>query len=345
MARTPSKKKPAHPISASLRAYLAGYDRAAELPLTYADLAHYATAVPLEDASGEDTLWRTVYYQANEQADINLGLRHIYALLKTDGDDSVLEHLEVARVDFCAFGNTQPFRVRIRNRINDNYDHYYVKRADANRVYGLELEHLLSPNRISYLVDGATLIEEHIAGVPGDDFQTGGYLDVSDIDQTRIAKEFVKFNERCFTRLLGDMRAYNYVVDITPDIEGNQYRLRAIDFDQQSYEGHWQFYLPQYFKDNNGIIALGMAHMTPESVLQYRQEERTLIATRAKGSRDRLDELLEGMRGERLSTPNKVASLGRELDGYHHSGRFAACETMGELVVMHLAHLTGRGRA
>ncbi len=56
-------------------------------------------------------------------------------------------------------------------------------------------------------------------------------------NKIRLAKEFVKFNERCFVRLLGDMRSYNFVVDITPDIEDYQYRIRAIDFDQQSYEG------------------------------------------------------------------------------------------------------------
>ena len=53
-------------------------------------------------------------------------------------------------------------------------------------------------------------------------------------NKIRLAKEFVKFNERCFVRLLGDMRTYNFVVDITPDIEDFQYRIRAIDFDQQA---------------------------------------------------------------------------------------------------------------
>ena len=58
----------------------------------------------------------------------------------------------------------------IINRLNDNYDHFYVKVADASRVYGLELEHILSPNRINNLTDGNTLIEEHIAALPCDLF-------------------------------------------------------------------------------------------------------------------------------------------------------------------------------
>ena len=35
------------------------------------------------------------------------------------------------RIDFGQFGNSRPFRIRVRNRFNDNYDHYYVKKADA----------------------------------------------------------------------------------------------------------------------------------------------------------------------------------------------------------------------
>lgn len=38
-----------------------------------------------------------------------------------------------------------------------------------------------------------------------------------DFNEKRLAKEFVKFNERCLVRLLGDMRAYNYVFDISPN--------------------------------------------------------------------------------------------------------------------------------
>ena len=79
-------------------------------------------------------------------------------------------------------------------------------------------------------------------------------------------------------RLLGDMRSYNFVVAVTPDIEGSQFRLRAIDFDQQSYEGRKNFYLPQYFRENNPIIFLGIEHMEPETVKQYQLEERSLIA-------------------------------------------------------------------
>ena len=257
---------------------------------------------------GEDTLWETVFYEDSFAQEINAALTFIYALLKTDGDVEVLEHLKVARIDYCTFGNTKPFRIRIINRLNDNFDHFYVKRADASRVYGLELEHILSPNRVTFLVDGDTVVEEHIVGVPGDVFIKNN-LDDTKFNQIRIAKEFVKFNERCFVRLLGDMRSYNYVVDITPDIEGSQFRIRTIDFDQQSYEGRKNFYLPQYFKDNNPIIFLGIENMTHETVRQYQLEERSLIANRAKASINRLNELINIMKEDQISQPEKSKSI------------------------------------
>lgn len=322
-------------MSEALQEFLETYKRTKVLPLQYEELLRFSNSVPLLDYEGNDTHWETVFYDDYHQRGLPEALTHIYALLKTDGDTDVLEHLSVAQIDHCAFGNTRPFRIRIINRLNDNYDHYYVKRADASRIYGMELEDILSPNQVSYLVDRSTIIEEHIAGVPGDQFMEK-YLDDTEFNQIRMAKEFVKFNERCFARLLGDMRAYNYVVDITPDIEGTQFRIRAIDFDQQSYEGRKNFYLPQYFKDNNPIIFLGIKHMSPETVRQYQMEERSLIAGRATLEASRLDQLLKIMVEETISFPEKVTQLGQELSKHHKNEVFLHCKTMGELVLSNI---------
>lgn len=331
----PSKKKIVFRIKPGLRDFLKVYNRLTPLPIEYEDMLRFTDSVSLMDSNDVDTLWKTVYYAEQDRIEIHNGLKQIYAILKTDGDMEALDHLTVARIDYCVFGNSRPFRVRIINRLNDNYDHFYVKRADASRIYGLELEGVLSPNRVIFLVDKDTLIEEHIAGVPGDDFMKK-YLDDSEFNQIRIAKEFVKFNERCFVRLLGDMRSYNYVVDITPDIEGSQYRIRAIDFDQQSYEGRKGFYLPQYFKDNNPIINLGIKHMEMETVRQYQLEERTLIAGRVKNSNKRFKHLIKLMARDKISDPTKVDQLKKELSHHHKNEIFDACETMGQIVLTNI---------
>ncbi len=331
----PSRKKIAFPINAELRQYLEKAGREQVMPIRYERLLRFETSVALRDHLGKDTYWQTVYYNAFEMSELHDDLTRVYSLLKADGDTKILEHLSVARVDFCTFGNTQPFRIRIVNRYNDNYDHFYVKRADASRVYGLELEHILSPNRITYFTSGDTIIEEHIAGIPGHDF-IERQLDDTLFNQTRIAKEFVKFNERCFIRLLGDMRSYNYVVDITPDIEGSQFRLRAIDFDQQSYEGHKNFYLPQYFKENKPIIFMGMQRMKPSVVRQYQLEERAMTAARIKAAGNRLPRLFQIMMADTISTLPKVYQLREELAKHHSNPIFLRCETMGQIVSTNL---------
>lgn len=329
----PSRKKPIFPVTDALRNYLKNHGREVKLPVSYGDLQRQITfSVPLKDKNQQDTLWESVLYDMRHWDFIRGGLVQMYAILKTEGDLSYTKHLDVARIDYCSFANSNPFRVRIVNKFNDNYDHYYIKQADASRIYGLELEHLLSPNRITYFTHLNTLVEEHIPGIPGDMF-IRNFIDDPLTNKIRLSKEFVKFNERCFVRLLGDMRAYNFVVDITPDIEDYQYRIRAIDFDQQSYEGRKNLYIPQFFKENNAFVDLCLRHLNKDSIEQYQTEERTMMAFRVASSRFRLMELLNIMSHHRgLSTPEKLSQLRSELAETFSNAAFLKCRSMGQVV-------------
>jgi hypothetical protein len=327
----PSRKKPIFPVNELLRNYLKNHGREVKLPVSYRDLLHFMSSIPLKDKNGKDSLWETVVYDMKHWDFIRDGLVRMYAILKTEGDLSFIKHLDVARIDFCSFANSSPFRIRIVNKFNDNYDHYYVKQADASRIYGLELEHLLSPNRITYHTHLNTLVEEHIPGIPGDLF-IQNYLNDTLTNKIRLAKEFVKFNERCFVRLLGDMRSYNFVVEITPDIEDFQYRIRAIDFDQQSYEGRRNLYLPQFFKENLAFVELSMKHLNKDSINQYQTEERTMMAFRVASSRFRLMELFNIMAKDKISAPEKLLQLKTELATYFKAPIFNKSTSMGQLV-------------
>lgn len=329
----PSRKKPIFPVTEPLRNYLKHHGREVKLPVSYGDLQQHITySVPLKDKHQQDTLWETALYDMRHWDFIREGLVQIYAILKTEGDFSYTNHLDVARIDYCSFANSNPFRIRIVNKFNDNYDHYYIKQADASRIYGLELEHLLSPNRITYFTHLNTLVEEHIPGIPGDLF-IKNFADDPQTNKIRLSKEFVKFNERCFVRLLGDMRAYNFVVDITPDIEDYQYRIRAIDFDQQSYEGRKNLYIPQFFKENTAFVELCLRHLNKDSIEQYQTEERTMMAFRVASSRFRLMELLNIMSlNEGLSTPEKLSQLRTELADTFKNPAFLKCRSMGQVV-------------
>jgi hypothetical protein len=122
----PSKKKQHYTIRPELRDYLLKFDREVKLPVQHSDLMRFNLKTPLRDKEGCDTLWYTVYYDESEMKELFPTLTYIYALMNTDGDTAVMEHLSVARIDYCTFANTRPFRVRIINRLNDNYDHFYV---------------------------------------------------------------------------------------------------------------------------------------------------------------------------------------------------------------------------
>lgn len=332
----PSRKKPIFSINTRLRNYLNQYGREVKLPADYKDLLRFTYSLPLKDKSGKATLWETVTYDMREWEYLRESLIQMYAILKTEGDLSFSNHLDVARIDFCSFGNSQPFRIRIVNKFNDNHDHYYIKQADASRVYGLELEHLLSPNRITFLTNRDTLVEEHIPGIPGDVFAEQ-QLHENNTNIIRFAKEFVKFNERCFVRLLGDMRSYNFVVNVMPDIdEDYQYRIRAIDFDQQSYEGRKALYLPQFFKENKSFVEMVLKHLDRESIAQYQAEERTMMTFRLVSSRYRVMEILDIMNSDDISKPEKIEQLRAELTDHFHARNYLRCTTMGQLVKTHL---------
>lgn len=326
-------KKICFPLSNNVEKYLKKYNRTIDLPLSYESLLRYQDSFPLGDS-----LWISVMYNHDDFDEINKGLCYIYSLLKTDGDVSVIEHLRVDRIDFCLFGNSNPFRIRIINNFNDNYDYFYVKKTDVSRVLGLEMEDILSPNRINYFINENTLIEEHISGIPGDDFLKSE-INHPKTNKTRLAKEFIKFNERSFYTLLGDMRSYNYVVEMTHDFDDVQYRIRSIDFDQQCYEGRKNFYLPQFFKENNVLVKLSLEMLNERSINQYQIEERSRLVRRIKHSQKILEDLFKTMEKETLSKPEKIIQLAKELSIHHNDDSFKDCKNMIEILRLNLQHL------
>lgn len=331
-------KKPTYPISKELHGYLMLTNREIDVPISYHDLLHYNSSVALFDKKGNDTLWETLIYNQTDREFIHDCLRKIYAQLKVGGDVSVIDHLYIDRVDYCLYANTHPVRVRIVNRLNDLFDYFYIKQADMSRIYGMELEHLLSPNKINYLVKGSTIIEEHIQGIPGDSF-IKEFLPKQDFNPLRVAKEFVKFNERSLVQLLGDMRNDNFVVEIIPDFDELYFRLRAIDFDQHCYEGNLKIYMPQYFRENNPIINLGFKSMSSVLELQYQKEERSRLLTRVRAAADQLPILLTTMKKEVLSPEENILKLSSELSDLYGDDRFLKCHTMGDLLATSLQML------
>ena len=326
-------KKPIYRIKSPLKEHLKHYSRLDDLPITYEDLTHYDELYPLDDNNGKKTLWHMAMYNQENLKFLSKALVEVYQKLLSEGDH--IPYLTIDRIDFCSFGNSQPFRVRVVNQINENHDYFYVKKADSSRIYGLELEEIFSPDRVNYLVDKQTLIEDHIVGIPADDFILR-YKGVAIENRLRLAKEFVKFNERTFVRLLGDMRAYNFVVEITQDFDNVQYRIRAMDFDQQSFEGRKNIYKPQFYKDNFELVKLVQELMTEEVTKQYQRIERVAMKKRFFASRHRTRSLLRIMRKDRISTNANIEVLRSELAAHHNDDSFLNFKNMGDILNRHL---------
>ncbi len=327
-----SKKKPAYPISTELDAYLEQYNRKIEIPIFYDDLLRFNGSVVVYDANDEDTLWIRVYYNEFDREEIDLSLKKVYSILHSDGSNHINQYLNVDAVDYCTFGNSKPFRIKIRNILNDNFTYFYVKKTDASRVYGLELEHMLSPYNLNFLVHKDTLIEEHIAGIPGDVFIKEMLPNCTEREKSQLAKEFVKFNERSMIRLLGDMRSYNYVIVPTHDFDHVVYKIRAIDFDQQCFEGKLKVYRPQFFKENFLMVELVRKKLMKDSVDQYKLEERSIIAKRMLSSGNRLKLLDKICKKDTISLAENIEMLKGEIFELTKDSKFKKCTTMGEIL-------------
>ncbi|WP_109683004.1 hypothetical protein [Xanthomarina spongicola] len=327
-----SKKKPSYPVSKKLHQYLTEYNRNIRLPIFYDDLLRFQGSIVVYDKNDIDTLWIRVYYNEFEREEIDLSLKRVYTILHSDGNEKTIPFLTIDAVDYCTFGNSKPFRVKVRNILNDNFTYFYVKKADASRVYGLELEHMLSPYNLNFLVHKDTLIEEHIAGIPGDEFIKNMLPDCNPLEKSQIAKEFVKFNERCTIRLLGDMRSYNYVIVPTHDFDQVVYKIRAIDFDQQCYEGKFNIYKPQFFKENFKMVELVSEKFQAESIDQYKLEERSIMAKRLISYHDRIEHLIDCMRADIISKPENIKQLRNNIYEFTSDINFKKSKTMGDIL-------------
>ena len=326
------KKKQFFPITKELNEYLSLYNRNLKIPIFYEDLKRFSGSVVVYNKNDKDTLWVRVFYSEHERADIDLSLKKVYNLLHSDGNESNIDFLNIDAIDYCTFGNSKPFRIKIRNKLNDNFTYFYVKKADASRVYGLELENLLSPYNLNFLINQDTLIEEHVAGITGDEFYEEYLINCNNSEKSQIAKEFVKFNERCMIRLLGDMRSYNYVIIPTHDFDQVVYKIRAIDFDQQCFEGNLKVYRPQFFKENKQVMNLVKDKLDSKSVDQYKIEERSIIAKRILSSENRTKEILKCMMSDNISTKENVNILSKQVFSLTRDKNFNNVINMGEIL-------------
>ncbi|MBL0356088.1 MAG: hypothetical protein IPP72_04020 [Chitinophagaceae bacterium] len=330
----PMMQKEVYPVSNALQQYLAHYKKDAELPLAYNELLHYDYSNAIKDANGKHTHWERVVYDKTLLKQLEQKITMLYAQLKHNKHPSTIQ---IQSIDFCEFANSMPFRINFIHTGTYTEDRFYIKTADASRIYGLELEQLLSHNHINFLYHQNTLVEEHIEGIPGDHFLED-FDSLTKTEKRALSEEFIRFNERCFARLLGDMRSYNFVVLKNGDAI-HPFTIKAIDFDQQCYEGKLNLYVPQFYKENVQYVQTATELLDAPAIEAIRIAEREQLAQLAVKNKRKLSALLHAMLRDEIADNYKVVSLRKELNAYHHTHRFSACKTMGSIVKQQLKQL------
>ncbi len=328
----PMMQKEVYPVTAALQQYLERYKKDKVLPLAYTELLHYDYSNAIKNKDGKHTHWERVVYPKNLEEQLYRKILALYQLLSNHGHLPV----KIDSIDFCEFANSMPFRVNLLNTADNSTGYFYIKSADASRIYGLELEQLLTGNTVNFLYHRQTLVETHIDGMAGDDFLTGT-PHLMPAARKMLAAAFVQFNESCFARLLGDMRSYNFVV--THHERPEHFVLKPIDFDQQCYEGRLNLYLPQFYKENLGYLQLVTEALSADQIEQLRLQARQQLCRYAIENAEQLTALLHVLVNAEISEHYKVLSLRKELAAYHHQPRFAHCNSMGSLVKEQLKQL------
>jgi hypothetical protein len=118
-----------------------------------------------------------------------------------------------------------------------------------------------------------------------------------------------------------------------------------MDFDQQSYDGRKNFYLPQFFKENNPLVAFCVSHIDAKTAYQYQKEEHHLIARRMKTGNLRIKSILDTMTKDELAPGENLRQLRQELSAHYKDDAFLKRRSMGGLVRQSLLRIYDSTRA
>ncbi len=90
------------------------------------------------------------------------------------------------------------------------------------------------------------------------------------------------------------------------------FKIRAIDFDQQSYEGSFKLYKPFLVQRKLFVYRkLVQDKLNQNAIEQYQNEERSVLVKRLSDSETRVNDLMLAMKSTQLAPKNTRARLER----------------------------------
>ena len=91
-----------------------------------------------------------------------------------------------------------------------------------------------------------------------------------------------------YDQLLGDMRSYNYVIVQYMTLIKLCISLEQLILTNKVMSQILIIYRPQLFKENSPVVELIKEKLIPDSIKQYKIEERAIIVKRILGSQKRV---------------------------------------------------------
>jgi hypothetical protein len=114
-----------------------------------------------------------------------------------------------------------------------------------------------------------------------------------------------------------------------------------MDFDQQSFEGRKNIYLPQFFKDNYFFVKQAEKHLSKKTSDQYIIEERGLIRKRLLNEKKKFLSLKSVMENDHISDQENITLLKTELANYYANPAFNEATCMADILVLNISTRLG----
>lgn len=227
------------------------------------------------------------------------------------------------------YGRTNPLRVKVHFG-NHTEKVFYAKELDEKRLFGIELEDILSEHKYNYSASGGAIYEDEVKGDEIYRLSNEARNDVS------FLEEMAKLDYRAFLMLLKDLNPianpHNCVVSKRTLREGYTYEVRPIDFDGLFEIEDFQEESVLSGQRDQVIDKLGK-----EKYTLLRALEKEGIKKRYCQNSERVNELL-GVIGSSDECNTNVSRISCLLSKYYHDPkvRFYEAKNMGELLGMHL---------
>ena len=208
---------------------------------------------------------------------------------------------------------------------------FYAKPFDERRLAGLELVHLLSPDKYNFSASGEAIYEDEIPGIEAEEFEANYKGDP--FKNESYVSELVKLDFLTQLLLLGDMHKRNYLVSSNNITGEEKYSVRPIDFDKIFLISKIE-YADVLSTDKDKILKF----LGKEKYDSIRETVKGEIRKRYYENKNRINTFLEIINESDKCTVY-ASDLRNSLSAFHNDIDIAYIDNFGELLKVHFERM------